>query len=209
MAQPVARAGWRRCFALSLALRLFARIVCLISRSSSPGAPSSMGPGHFQRAVMRTVDQAAQAIRDAEIEDFLEGFNQPTHLPRHAGQWGSGRHLVIQARVRGQPDRCGVAPITSRSRCYPPQNASMAFCSAPTLENPSAAAAALSPPNCLTSAATLWPKQFACPGVPANLGAGWMKTPRAIGVRPTGIVAVTALLAVSITDTVSSRPFTT
>jgi len=85
----------------------------------------------------------------------------------------------------------------------------MAFCSAPTLENPSAAAAALSPPNCLTSAATLWPKQFACPGVPANLGAGWMKTPRAIGVRPTGIVAVTALLAVSITDTVSSRPFTT
>ena len=35
------------------------------------------------------VDQAAKAMRDeeieAEIEDFLEGFNQP-HLPRHAGQ---------------------------------------------------------------------------------------------------------------------------
>jgi len=24
------------------------------------------------------IDQAAQAIRDAEIENFLEGFNQPT-----------------------------------------------------------------------------------------------------------------------------------
>jgi hypothetical protein len=38
---------------------------------------------HFQRAMMMDVDQAAQAMRDeemlAEIEDFLEGFNQPTY----------------------------------------------------------------------------------------------------------------------------------
>jgi hypothetical protein len=34
---------------------------------------------HFQRAMMMDIDQAAQAIRDAEIEDFLEGFNQPTY----------------------------------------------------------------------------------------------------------------------------------
>jgi hypothetical protein len=37
---------------------------------------------HFQRAMMIDVDQAAEAMRDeemmAEIEDFLEGFNQPT-----------------------------------------------------------------------------------------------------------------------------------
>jgi hypothetical protein len=37
---------------------------------------------HFQRAVMMDVDQAAKAMRDAEIEaeidDFLEGFKQPT-----------------------------------------------------------------------------------------------------------------------------------
>jgi hypothetical protein len=29
--------------------------------------------------MMMDVDQAAQAISDAEIEDFLEGFNQPTY----------------------------------------------------------------------------------------------------------------------------------
>ena len=38
---------------------------------------------HFQRAMMMDVDQAAQAMRDeemnAEIEDFIEGFNQPTY----------------------------------------------------------------------------------------------------------------------------------
>jgi len=30
---------------------------------------------HFQRAMMMDTDQAAKAMRDAEIEDFLEGFN--------------------------------------------------------------------------------------------------------------------------------------
>ena len=38
---------------------------------------------HFQRAMMMNVDQAAKAMRDEEmleeIEDFLEGFNQPTY----------------------------------------------------------------------------------------------------------------------------------
>jgi hypothetical protein len=38
---------------------------------------------HFQRAMMMDVDQADKAMRDeeinAEIEDFLEGFNQPTY----------------------------------------------------------------------------------------------------------------------------------
>jgi hypothetical protein len=29
--------------------------------------------------MMMDVDQAAQAIRDCEIEDFIEGFNQPTY----------------------------------------------------------------------------------------------------------------------------------
>jgi hypothetical protein len=32
---------------------------------------------------------------NAEIEDFLEGFNQPVRLPRHADQWA----VVIAARV--------------------------------------------------------------------------------------------------------------
>jgi hypothetical protein len=48
---------------------------------------------HFQGAVMMEVDQAAKAMKDAEIEaeieDFLEGFNQPD-LARHAGHWGTG-----------------------------------------------------------------------------------------------------------------------
>jgi hypothetical protein len=38
---------------------------------------------HFQRAMMMDVDQAAKAMRDeevnAEIEDFIEGFSQPTY----------------------------------------------------------------------------------------------------------------------------------
>jgi hypothetical protein len=37
----------------------------------------------FQRAMMMDVDQAAKAIKEAEIEaeieDFLKGFNQPTY----------------------------------------------------------------------------------------------------------------------------------
>jgi hypothetical protein len=34
---------------------------------------------HFQRAMMMDLDEAAKAMKEAEIEDFLEGFNQPTH----------------------------------------------------------------------------------------------------------------------------------
>jgi hypothetical protein len=38
---------------------------------------------HFQRAMMIDIDQAAKAMREeemlAEIEDFIEGFNQPTY----------------------------------------------------------------------------------------------------------------------------------
>ena len=45
----------------------------------------------FQRAMMMDVDQAAKAIKDAEIEDFLEGFDQPSY--RGIGQWGSGGNL--------------------------------------------------------------------------------------------------------------------
>jgi hypothetical protein len=70
---------------------------------------------HFQRAMMMDVDQAAKAMRDeemlAEIEDFLEGFNQPTaHLPRDADQRPAGRYVVLPARVvRGWPTGRGVA----------------------------------------------------------------------------------------------------
>jgi hypothetical protein len=38
---------------------------------------------HFQWAMMMGSDQAAKTMRDeemrAEIEDLIEGFNQPTH----------------------------------------------------------------------------------------------------------------------------------
>ena len=38
---------------------------------------------HFQRAMMMHIGRAAKAMKDgeveAEIEDFLEGFNQPTY----------------------------------------------------------------------------------------------------------------------------------
>jgi hypothetical protein len=47
-----------------------------------------------------------------KIEDFIEGFNQPT-LPRDADQRPAGRYVVIRARVvRGQQARCGVASIS-------------------------------------------------------------------------------------------------
>jgi hypothetical protein len=53
---------------------------------------------HFPRAMMMDGDQAAKAMRDegmlAKIEDFIEGFNQPTY-PRHADQWGPGRYVVL------------------------------------------------------------------------------------------------------------------
>jgi hypothetical protein len=53
---------------------------------------------HFQRAMMMDVDQAAKAMRDeemlAEIEDFIEGFNQPTYRGmRINGK--AGRYVVI------------------------------------------------------------------------------------------------------------------
>jgi hypothetical protein len=59
---------------------------------------------HFQRAMMMDVDQAAKAMRDeemlTEIEDFIEGFNQPTYRGmRHAGQWGPGCYVVLRPRV--------------------------------------------------------------------------------------------------------------
>src|SRR5690348_14145685 len=57
---------------------------------------------HFQRVMMMDVDQAAKAMRDeeieAEIEDFLEGF-QSARLPRHAGQLRACAGLVEPARL--------------------------------------------------------------------------------------------------------------
>ena len=59
---------------------------------------------HFQRAMMMDVDQAAKAMPDEEmqqeIEDFIEGFNQPTSPPTAAcGLIDSGSLRVIPARV--------------------------------------------------------------------------------------------------------------
>ena len=53
----------------------------------------------------------------------------------------------------------------------------MAFCNAETSEYPKAAAAPFSPRYCRASAAILWPKQFALPGVPANTGLGVARKP--------------------------------
>jgi hypothetical protein len=48
----------------------------------------------------------------AEIEDFLEGSNQPTYLSRHAGQWGPSADLVKQAG-----HQWSVRPIQLESDC--------------------------------------------------------------------------------------------
>jgi hypothetical protein len=51
--------------------------------------------------MMMDIDQAAQAMRDeemlAEIEDFIEGFNQPTY--RGMGVNGQRSLPVVRARV--------------------------------------------------------------------------------------------------------------
>jgi hypothetical protein len=56
---------------------------------------------HFQRAMMMDVDQAAKAMRDeemrAEIEDFIEGFNQPTYR----GMRINGRRVATWSRDHG------------------------------------------------------------------------------------------------------------
>ena len=80
---------------------------------------------------------------------------------------GSGQFVVLDMQTSDGPEGPGaVSHVYGRRERkrppalqsdYPPQNARMAFCSAPMLANPSAAAAALSPPSCKTSAETLRP----------------------------------------------------
>ena len=56
---------------------------------------------HFQRAMMMDVDQSAKAMKDAEmeaeIEDFLEGFNQPTYR----GMRVNGVRVPVWSRQHG------------------------------------------------------------------------------------------------------------
>jgi hypothetical protein len=52
--------------------------------------------------MMMDIDQAAKAMRDeemlAEIEDFIEGFSQPTYRAA-CGSTAVGRYVVICARL--------------------------------------------------------------------------------------------------------------
>jgi hypothetical protein len=62
--------------------------------------------------MMTDIDQAAKAMRDEEmlqqIEDFLEGFNQPTYR----GMRINGQRVATWARVVwGQQAGCGVATV--------------------------------------------------------------------------------------------------
>ena len=67
---------------------------------------------HFQRAMMMDVDQAAKA--NAGGGRGLPRRLQSAHLPRPADHWSAGRYLIIPAWVvRGQPARCGVAPVSA------------------------------------------------------------------------------------------------
>ena len=56
---------------------------------------------HFQRAMMMDVDHAAKAIKDAEteaeIEDFLEGFKQPTYR----GMRINGERVPVRSSPNG------------------------------------------------------------------------------------------------------------
>jgi len=62
--------------------------------------------------MMMDIDQAAHAIKDAEIEDFIEGFNQPTYR----GMRVNGQRvatLVIPAM--GGPGTGGLRPSGSNN----------------------------------------------------------------------------------------------
>jgi hypothetical protein len=56
---------------------------------------------HFQRAMMVDIDQAAKVMREeemqGEIEDFIEGFKQPTYRGMRVN--GPGAGLVKPARL--------------------------------------------------------------------------------------------------------------
>jgi hypothetical protein len=62
----------------NLPAQLYPRPWASCARTAVAGAVA-----HFQRAMMMDVDQAAKTMRDeemqAEIEDYLEGFNQSTY----------------------------------------------------------------------------------------------------------------------------------
>ena len=74
--------------------------------SCRPGRGGSWRSSSFPARKMMDVDQAAKAMRDeemmAEIEDFLEGFNQPTY-----------RGMRVD-RVRVYPGRASMAGVVSR-----------------------------------------------------------------------------------------------
>src|SRR5262249_1822284 len=117
---------------------------------------------------------------------------------------------VSQGIVYGK--RCGISEgverVIQRASCdQPAQKPSTPLSSACTLANPRTAAALARPLYRLARAAILWLKQFGFPGLPANVGADWIKRPNASGLVPTGIVAVTVLLAVSITETLFEPKF--
>ena len=73
--------------------------------------------------MMMDVDQAAKAMRDeemlAEIEDFIEGFNQPTYR----GMRVNGQRVATwssQHGWSGEPAGCGVAPVSLCGDRLPP-----------------------------------------------------------------------------------------
>jgi hypothetical protein len=47
--------------------------------------------------MMMDIEQAAQALGDAEIEDFIEGFNQPTYR----GMRINGQRVATWSSQRG------------------------------------------------------------------------------------------------------------
>src|SRR5712671_6107636 len=85
----------------------------------------------------------------------------PGHMPRHTrpvsplsnANLPSAWAVVVMPEGHPAPRPC----VLRAANCYPSQNARMASCSACTLENPKAAAAASRPPNFVASAETLVP----------------------------------------------------
>ena len=127
----------------------------LAFRGLSPYHGGAGRPRGFLRDVARVYarprrEKAEQKARERADMALTTSLREATWLP------------VVFHRIF--PPQAHLTAISG----YGSQNALKASCSAPTLENPRAEATASRPLNCVASAETLLPSQFARPGVPAS-----------------------------------------
>jgi hypothetical protein len=130
-------------------------------RLSAVSGHSRPRPGTGKFDPFRTFGPAYE-IGDSAADRASRSIQNGTSRRRGEGEAVDGGRRCSGGRPDGDGAiRLGLVENAAARRAenvlYASQNCSIAPCSALTLSNPSAAAAFLSPPYCLTSAETLWP----------------------------------------------------